>query len=485
MGKLSERIEDYIGEGMIPFHMPGHKRRTEGLPEQLRALYANDLTEVPGTDDLHAPVPGEMLYEAQERAAAVYGARKSFFLLGGSTEGVLAAISAALGYGGTLLIQRRSHKSAYHAAELRGLHLKYLYGEKVCGGYDRVVRMQELRSCIEQDPEIGAVFLTSPSYVGFSCDLGEIAEYLHRKGIALIVDAAHGAHFGMAEYLPESAVQAGADISVMSLHKMLPAPTQTAILHLPENGGLIDEKRVRHFLDIYQSTSPSYPLMAGIDHCIGLLEKWHEEDDAVWKDWYRRRERLSRAVRGLKRIRIIDHFAKCKEPMPEPGKLLLCPTDQRSGYRMEEELRRRYRIQAEMALPEYVLLICTVQDTEEMYETLAAAIRELDGDEGFWKDAKSGEAEHPGGNDAGRESTVPETVMTIAAASELPTEEVSIADSPGRISADYVCVYPPGQPLLVPGEKVTKELVDRLSGLKNGGGNLQGLTTEGRFHVLK
>jgi len=477
MGKLSERIEEYVAGGLTPFHMPGHKRKTEDLPEMLRGLYGWDLTEVPGTDDLQDPEEGGMLKEALERAADLYGAEESFFLLGGSTIGVLTAISAATDFGGTILLQRSSHKSAYHAAELRGLSLKYLSGEKGGDAADAVVGVEEVRERVESDPAIRAVFLTSPSYAGYSDDLRRIAEYLHTRKIPLIVDAAHGAHFGMAEFLPENAVQAGADLTVMSLHKMLPAPTQTALLHIGKGADRTLRERVRHFLGIYQSTSPSYPLMAGIDHCICLLQKWKSEGNAVWQAWYERRKCLSRKLRELKQINVIDHFTDTDGPKPEIGKLLLCPKDRRSGYRLEELLRTKYLCQAEMALPQYVLLICTVMDTAEDYEHLAEALRKIDAEEDFSGKAENAEA-GPGMEE------LPEAVMTLLEASGRPTERIPVLKAVGRICASSVSVYPPGRPMVLPGERITETMAARIEKLRRAGAHLHGVSPEGEITVL-
>ena len=191
-------MEKYSQEGAYPFHMPGHKRNVEGVAPFLAQWFARDLTEIPGMDDLHEPEG--ILKEAQERAAALYGAQQSFFLVNGSTAGVLAAISAAVRKGGTILMQRASHRSAYHAVQLRYLKVRYLYGKSsetesgsMAYGIGRVVTLEEIRQAVEADPAVEAVFLTSPSYDGFSADLARIADYLHVKDIPLLVDAAHGA----------------------------------------------------------------------------------------------------------------------------------------------------------------------------------------------------------------------------------------------------------------------------------------------------
>ena len=491
LGTLLEQIEEYSKKGVYPFHMPGHKRNGEGMLPFFAQWFARDFTEIPGLDDLHAPEG--ILREAQERAASLYGAQQSFFLVNGSTAGVLAAVSAAVTKGGTILMQRASHRSAYHAVQLRELKVRYLYGRQAeCGAAGRVglgVDEAEVREAVERDPQVEAVFLTSPSYDGFSSDLAGIAAYLHLRNIPLIVDAAHGAHLGFSEYLPKSALQEGADVVVMSVHKTLPAPTQTALLHLGSER--VPAERIQRFLSIYQTSSPSYLLMASIDDCVERVSDW---DASVWKDFYERRKRLSERLHRLKRIGIWDCFERSNIPgshgrNPETGKILVFPPDGKSGVALGEWLAAE-GVQCEMALPAYVLLICTVCDTEEGYGKLAEALEKLDRKPEILQDVRrAGEkndtqpSAEPGVSvireDCLRkymtETAEQEKELTIAEAAELPAEKLPISEAAGRISAGFVSVYPPGQPLLVPGETITVGKAEKLKELLRQDAAVQGL----------
>ena len=501
LGTLLDQIEIYSREGAYPFHMPGHKRNVKGAAPFFAQWFERDLTEIPGTDDLHAPEG--ILKEAQDRAAVLYGARQSFFLVNGSTAGVLAAISATVSKGGTILMQRASHRSAYHAVLLRDLKVRYLYGRqaecKKAGNIGLGVDTEEVREAVERDPRIEAVFLTSPSYDGFSSDVSGIAAYLHTRNIPLIVDAAHGAHLGFSEHFPKSALQCGADAVVMSVHKTLPAPTQTALLHLGSDR--VSAERIQRFLSVYQTSSPSYLLMAAIDDCVDRVAKW---DASVWQDFYERRKQLSDRLHRLKQTGIWDCFGRSCVPgledaqaeeipqrdMPEPGKLLVFAQDGKSGVALGEWLASE-GVQCEMALPAYVLLICTVCDTEEGYEKLAETLEKLDRKpETIYhgravcenSDAnRSEEAEvsviredHLHGN------TAEDAEMTIAEAAELPAEKIRLSEAEGHISAGFVSVYPPGQPLLVPGERITERKVKELEELLQQGAAVQGLKTGGK-----
>ncbi|MBR5422045.1 MAG: aminotransferase class I/II-fold pyridoxal phosphate-dependent enzyme [Lachnospiraceae bacterium] len=345
MGKLREALEAYAARGLRSFHTPGHKGKFDPI----------DLTELPGLDDLHAPTG--ILKEAQERAAALYGADRAWYLVNGSTVGVLTALSAALPAGGKLLMQRESHRCAYNTAMLRGFEKYYLETEREAGcGAGLGVTLAEVRRGLSEYPDIQAVFLTSPNYEGFSAELKEIAELVHSRELPLIVDAAHGAHFGFDSLHPASALQCGADLAVVSLHKTLPSPTQTALLL--QKGDRIEAAAVQEWLSVYQSTSPSYLLMAAMDDCIEYVSKLTEED---WEAYRRWRLAFRKELEALPGLRILDAFSEGEGPKPEPGKILLCPTDGRSGEELAEELRRR-GMEPELVLPAYVLLITTVAD---------------------------------------------------------------------------------------------------------------------------
>ncbi|MCR4896251.1 MAG: ornithine decarboxylase, partial [Lachnospiraceae bacterium] len=255
MKTLFEELTEYSESNILPCHMPGHKRKSFGdLPEDFVKI---DLTEVEGTDNLHEP--SGILKDAEDRAALLCHARESFFLVGGSTAGILAAISAAVPAGGTLLLPRCCHRSVYHAMYLRRTTPVYLEAETASCGIPEPPAPEEVAEKLFAHPEAAAVLITSPTYEGRFAEVRRIAEAVHAAGKTLIVDEAHGAHLGWSDALPESAAQAGADLVIQSTHKTLPAPTQTALLH--QCSDRVSEERIRRFLRIYETSSPSYPLM--------------------------------------------------------------------------------------------------------------------------------------------------------------------------------------------------------------------------------
>lgn len=439
---------------MVSFHMPGHKGYMDPI----------DVTELPGLDDLYAP--SGMIKDALDRAAALYGSEHCFYLVNGSTVGVLTAISAAVKKGGHLIMQRASHKSAYHAAVLRDLKLSYIYEDcdDICGA-GCGVSLSAVKEAVEADSSAEAVFITSPSYEGFVSDVSEIASFLHSAGKKLIVDAAHGAHFAFSEDFPQCAVAAGADFVVMSLHKTLPCPNQAALLHVKG-----DCERVKSFLTVYQTSSPSYPLMAYMDDCITARYDW--------EGFISRRKKLSRELGGLENIILRDAYDGVEGISPEPCKILLCPRDGCSGIRLHEALRSR-GIEPEMSLPGYVLLICSVADTEADYKKLAEAVKDIDG---LWRNGERSFAQDDSCLDgaAGKEFTIrcvkgASAAMDIADAWEAEYEDIPPAAAEGRISAVSVMAYPPGRPILVPGERITAAVIKEIVSLLDHGCTIKGI----------
>lgn len=282
---LYEKLNAYARTDFYPFHMPGHKRNPETGP--LAPFYRLDITEIDGFDNLHAA--SGVIRQAQERAAKLYGSEETHFLINGSTGGLLSAVASIAGKGKVLLMARNCHKAVYHAAFLNRLNVRYLYPE-LLPEYDlageilpETVRKAIILTLRERnaDPKkaaevIAGIVVTSPTYDGICSNIREIREIAHSYGVPLIVDEAHGAHLGFHEAYPENSVQCGADVVIQSTHKTLPSPTQTAVLHV--NGTLVNRGHLRKYLAIYQTSSPSYLLMTGIEEGLYLLEKKEKQD---------------------------------------------------------------------------------------------------------------------------------------------------------------------------------------------------------------
>ena len=522
MPYLYDELVRYCGSDAYPFHMPGHKRRLG----QLNDPFSFDITEIDGFDNLHHAEG--ILLEAEKRAARLYGAEETHFLVNGSTAGILSAIGAATTAGGRLLMMRASHKAAYHAVAAGGLTAHYLSG--LCGGSASHIRLvggfgkktssdgtepgrsqtdglteldcgqpadpAEVERALAEDPRIQAVYITSPTYDGIVSDVRAIAEIAHRHGIPLIVDEAHGAHFGMHEIFPESSVKLGADLVIHSVHKTLPSLTQTALIHV--QGKLVSRRRLREMLDICQTSSPSYVLMASIDQCIRMLESQGRElFDRLAENlrWF------YTAVADLSSISCIV--------TDDPSKILLRPAGHEAGE-LYDVLWQTWHLQPEMLSRSYVLMLSSIGDDEEGFRRLSEALHQIDRS---WSTAGSpptvGKAAMPEGDrrkpvgigeqeeqealsavtgpEASREmagsadrpaeharGSFPEAVMTIRKAQDSAQERILLAASAGRVSGEYLYLYPPGIPLITPGERIPGDLPVRVRDLMAAGYAVEG-----------
>lgn len=476
---LLERLQAYAASGHYPFHMPGHKRNpaVSYLPAEI------DITEIEGFDNLHNAK--SVLKESQERAAALYGADSSFFLVNGSTAGILAAVSAAVSAGGSILMARNSHKSAYHGVYLRNLKPVYLFPEifekwGICGG----ISPKQVEEKLQMAPEIEAVLVTSPTYEGMVSNIKEIADITHRHGKILIVDEAHGAHLGFCKAFPKGALSQGADIVVQSLHKTLPSLTQTAILHV--KGDRVSISALKKFLQIYQTSSPSYVLMAGMDSCIRLLEK---EKERLFEMYTKRLERFYVSVKTLKRLQVIqpkEAAGMAAVVAMDPSKICCMAPLGMTGMELYKALLENYHLQMEMAAGNYVLAMSSVMDTEEGFRRLQNAlfcldeelVRKEDGSRGLHSGVAAVSAADRCCLSTAAGEYKPEVVYSPAEADSYSAERIAERDSEGRTSLEYRYAYPPGVPVLVPGERITAQVLQLLcSGREQG---LDILGEEGR-----
>lgn len=484
---LYERLKKYGETDYYPFHMPGHKRRGMVFDNP----FDWDITEIDGFDDLHHPTG--ILKEAMDSAAAFYQSDATYFLVNGSSCGILSAISAAVSPGGKLLMARNCHKSVYHGALVNQLKTEYLYPEILedfsCAGGVTAGQVEEV---LHQDGgrKIRCVVITSPTYEGLVSDVKKIAETVHRHGAALIVDEAHGAHFPFHPEFPRPAITLGADAVIQSLHKTLPSLTQTALLHI--KGDRIDRNRVEAYLRVYQSSSPSYVLLAGIDQCIRFMAGGRGKE-AVER-YVDNLKEARRELSGLKHIKLLDEtvVGSCGIFGLDPGKLVLrrirqndAPAHKRcsamthfngssvkgaglTGKELYRKLRERYHLQPEMCTDAAVTLMTSVNDSRQGFDRLLEAVRELDQ-----------EADQKANQETGQEMNLkPDRAVVrrpISQAVAAPCGPVPLEESPGRIAAELVCPYPPGIPILVPGEEITPSCVARIKNCLRQGFEVHGL----------
>ena len=481
-------LKNLSGSNLYPLHMPGHKRNSEF--GDMAGYVDIDITEIDNYDNLH-DAEG-IIKEAEDRANSLYGADETHFLINGSSCGVLSAVSAAVPEGGEIIAARNVHKSFYHAAYLRGLKIAFLMPESIVCTKEGTVKgntrssimgcvtAEEVEKSLRENPDAKAVFITSPTYEGVVSDIKAIADAVHRHDAVLIVDEAHGAHFGLYEKLPESAVRCGADIVIHSVHKTLAAMTQTALIHV--TGDRIDRQRLRRFLRIYQSSSPSYVLMASIDSCIRDINDRGKE---IFERLIKYRRKLEEETKELKNLFVLP----C-ETMQDPGKVLVCSSDGAvTGQQIYDILRLEYKLQCEMAGDTYALAIITGYDTEEGIDRLISAVKDIDRRISAEETKENKSADFKVSTDFSDEEKenairIPQAVLPFYKAWDGKTEEVDITRASGRVAGDFINLYPPGIPLVIPGELIDKKLVEELGKYINEGRNVQGVTITARGERL-
>ncbi|PKM49430.1 MAG: ornithine decarboxylase [Firmicutes bacterium HGW-Firmicutes-7] len=452
---MKDHIINYA-QAKYPFHMPGHKL---GRIAPLRGtnLYEIDVTEVEGMDYLYQPTG--IIKKAQDQASVFYGSMECFFLVNGSTGGILSAISACCQPDSKILMSRNSHKSVYNSVLINRLDPIYLYPEHIeeiglLGGIDP----NSVEKALISNPEIGCVVITSPSYEGFTSDIKRIANVVHQYNKLLIVDEAHGAHFILSNEFPTSAIECGADIVIHSLHKTLPAFTQSALLHV--NNEAVDIEKLKDYLSIYQTSSPSYILMAGIDGCIKFLE---HEGKVIADTYLNNLKAFRKKATNFTNMKLIgkeiEGYYSIKEV--DLSKLVLIGNGTSlNGKVMEKELREKFNLQIELSMLESILAITTIADDVNAFDRFNVALVDLDKSKNCFIS----------------KSIVPIVIgssnnkaYTPYEVSQKQQKRVNFKDAKNRISGQFITLYPPGIPILVPGEIITENTIYAINEyVKNG-----------------
>ena len=453
---LLDRLKAHTASDSIPMHMPGHKRNTALLGTDLP--YNIDITEIDGFDNLHGA--SGILNEYMEEIADFYGTKRSFYLVNGSTCGILAGIRAATRCGSKIAVARNCHKSVYHAIELFGLEAVYLMPEMdetfgIHGG----ISTASIADSLNKNPDTQLVVLTSPTYEGVVSDIAAISEICHGHGIPLMVDEAHGSHFNYSEYFPTSATALGADIVIQSLHKTLPSLTMTSFAHL--NGDLVSPEEMARQLAIFESSSPSYVLMASIDRCFRLLR---DEGEHLFESYNKRLTDFSEKMKQLEHLKVLCHGNDSLENHKnffafDNGKILISAQGTGlTGQELSETLRSDHHIEMEMAYGDHALAMTSVCDTDAAMAALADALLAID------STLSSAAGEHAP-YAATTLFSLPEKQCEIWQALESEKAVCPLERAAGQTAAEYIWAYPPGIPLLVPGERISAGFIRQIHAL--------------------
>lgn len=457
-----DALARYSKEGVIPFHVPGHKHG-KGVADRFRELVGEqalrlEVTQVLGLDDVHHATT--VLRDAQDLAARACMADETHFLINGSTAGVQAMIAAVCDPGDEILVPRNAHKSTWGGLIMTGAVPVFVYPEyDYEHNIDHTPTPERYREALDAHPNAKALLIVSPTYYGVTADVGPIIAMAHERGLVALVDEAWGPHLHFHRAFPHSAMYHGADIAVNSTHKLIGGMSQGSMLHV--RGGRVNRDRVESVARLFLSTSPSCLILASLD--VARMQIATHGDDLL-----ERTIRLAEQARAaIREIPGLGAFGA--EMIGRPGVYGFDPTRLtiqvkglgHTGYEIERLLRKRHHIQAEMSDLFNVLCLITIGDRADDLEMLVAALRDLAGDPRGFEDH-----EHPFHRCFGPRFEMPDWPpirMTPRDAFFAPTRRVAVRDSLGCVAAELVTPYPPGIPILCPGEEITEQIVEYMS----------------------
>lgn len=424
----------------IRLYMPGHKGR--GRFAEWKQL---DLTEISGADNLHHP--RGVIREVEEKIAQLYGSDHCALLVGGSTAGLQAALLGNTCEGDKMLVASNCHRSVFSALALGGIEPILVHPDiDPVLGVGAAIDPRCVEAMCKAHPEIKALVMVSPTYFGNISQIGVLADILHRHNKLLIVDEAHGAHLHFCPGLPDSAVDAGADCVIQSTHKILGSLTQTGLIHCC--GTRLDWQRTRRFLAMLQSSSPSNPLMVSIEAAVDEAD---EQGEAVFS-------RITEAWQAQKaKEKATDFIRLYNTEAFDYSKWLLMIGDDR-GLEIAERLREDYHIECELAEKNFILAMTGIGTTASDLSALSKAIDDINRRE------KAGIHRRQQTEATGLSQWQYRPMMTLREALFLhKTQKWPLSQAAGKIAGNYIIPYPPGIPIVLPGEKITTEMISYLA----------------------
>ncbi|MCA1032861.1 aminotransferase class I/II-fold pyridoxal phosphate-dependent enzyme [Bacillus timonensis] len=447
-------------EKNISYHVPGHKNSVvfnkigQDYYSQLLSL---DVTELSGLDDLHSA--DGVIRDAQALTAELYNVKSSYFLVNGSTTGNLAMILAVCEENDEVLVQRNSHKSVIHGLQLAGVKPIFLRPE-----YDNDVKVptgvtfETVKEALSQYKHVKALILTNPNYYGMSTNLSEIIQYMHKHDIPVLVDEAHGAHF-IGEDFPTSAITHGADIVIHSAHKTLPAMTMGSFLHF--NSKLVSREKVEFYLQLFQSSSPSYPIMASLDLARHFLANLQETGTKAIKQ---RIIDFKAELERIPQIRVVE--SKNRSIETDLLKLTIQTNCALTGYQLQQKLEGK-GVYTELADQRNVLFVLPLSEQffySETVEKIRQALQEY---------PPLKDIEHTNSNVKREVEKVTALTVCYKDLKRYNKRVVSYDESIGKMSAETIIPYPPGIPLMMIGEIITIDHIDQLKKYQKNGTRIQ------------
>ncbi|NMS90419.1 aminotransferase class I/II-fold pyridoxal phosphate-dependent enzyme [Clostridioides difficile] len=455
---IINELSKIVDEEVISFHMPGHKKGSIyeklGYKNALENLYKMDTTEILGTDNLHSPEG--IIKRSQEEASRVFKSDYTYYLVNGSSCGIQSAIMSVCTPKSKIIVNRDCHQSVINACILGDIDIEYISCEisedtNVLKG----ISINNVIDVIDKNLDAKAVLLTYPTYYGMTYDLEHICNYAHNKKMVVIIDEAHGAHLGLSEKLPKTALEQGADIVVQSTHKTLPSFTQSSMIHT--KGNRIDIDKLLNMLRITESSSPSYLLLSSLELAVDIYKNKGQE---LMKE-------LLNKIRVFKdnineNIEIYDTNDKTKIFISSKNIGI-------TGYELENILRNKHNIQVELSNYYGVLLICTIGNSTKDFNSLETALNNIVKKD--FKFTKLENKKYP--------TIIPKKILTPREAFYKTKKSVKIYDSIGKVCGECIVPYPPGISIISPGEIISKEIIDYLMFCNSKGMVVSGLKDVG------
>lgn len=454
-------LVEYVKKDYIRLHMPGHIGQADNIVNELQEVASIDVTEVPGIDDLHLPV-NEIL-EAQELLAKAFKADKSMFLVNGATSGIHALFLAQAKEGKKVLIPRNAHRSFYGGLVLSGLLPKYLPCEvEPNTGIALSLTPEAVNLAIQEDDDIKGVFLVSPSYYGTTLKLQEIAEVCHENNLPLFIDEAHGSHFPFHENYPTPALWQGADAVVNGLHKTLPVLNQGACLHIASS--YQNEEQLKAAVSLITTTSPSFPILASMDLARAIMqEKGHD----LLENAINLSREYKNKINTIKGLQVLSEELKYISGVLEidPLKVLISVNNLSiNGYEVASILHKNYNIQVELAEESIILAMFSMFHTRDDWEKFYYALKHI---------AIKYRTNTPRSS-KGIIPPHPTLLLSPRHAYFSKKRTIQLEQSVGLVSGEIVAAYPPGIPCILPGELITKEVIEYLLYLRANNIRVQG-----------
>ncbi|MBB6693034.1 aminotransferase class I/II-fold pyridoxal phosphate-dependent enzyme [Cohnella xylanilytica] len=449
---LFDALLRHAEQNPVQFHIPGHKKGA-GMDPTFREFVGQnvldiDLINIAPLDDLHQPVG--VILEAQRLAADAFGADATFFSVQGTSSAIMTMILTVCGQGDKIIVPRNVHKSILSAIIFSGARPVFLSPVRDRNlGIDHGITTRSVRRALERHPDAAAVLVINPTYFGVCANLKEIVDLVHEYDIPVLVDEAHGALIHFSDQLPMSAMQAGADMAATSLHKLGGSMTQSSILNI--RSGLVNIQRAQTIFSMLTTTSTSYPLLASLDTARRNLALHGRELAARAVDLAQRAREAINRIEGLYCFGE-DLLGEEATHDYDPTKLTIHVRHLgMTGYDAENWLREHYKLEVELSDMYNILCLVTPGDNEETVGILVDALTRMADEFLHTREVKELVVKIP---------EIPHLSLTPRDAFYGETEIVPLEESAGRIIAEFIYVYPPGIPILLPGEVISQDNID-------------------------